>query len=111
MRLASWASASFPSEGSMRIAQCHGHDQFVGHFLCDQMDRTLGGKYVCCNFFIAITRKEKSIAPAGGAVRYRRRLCLHAQIVETGIITGVVKDNTARLSPELMLGAQLRKPD
>jgi hypothetical protein len=52
MRLASWASASFPSDGIVRIARiAMAHEHIVGHFLCGRLDRTFGGKYVCFTFF------------------------------------------------------------
>jgi len=76
MRLASWQVHRSHLKAVCALRNAMAHDQFVGHFsVRSKWIAPLEASMSVVIFFIAITRKEKSIAPAGGAVRYRRRLC------------------------------------
>ena len=76
------------------------HELIVGHFsMRSKVDRIFGGKYVCCIFLVAKSSQAKSIALARSTVRLVAASALQAQIVETGVITGVVKDNTGAVIP------------
>jgi hypothetical protein len=92
----------------MRIAQiAMAHERFVGHFLVRSkwiasLEASMSAVYL--SFPILVKRNTSRLLLA--LVVILAASALQAQIVETGIITGVVKDNTGAVIPNAHVSVQ-----
>lgn len=102
MRLASWTSASFPYNGTACASMhCSGPRQHVaGHFSV-RSERIAPLEVKMSVVYSSIQTLVKQKLPRLSAAVFFLLITStpHAQIVETGIITGVVKDGTGAVIP------------
>jgi len=83
-----------PSKGIALCAHCDATTDVVAILICDRERSLLGGNYVCIHLSLRIIFKRSFFHLLAALLLVLMASALSAQIVETGIITGVVKDNT-----------------
>jgi hypothetical protein len=83
------------------------HEQFVGHFLVrSKWIASLEASMSAVHFSFAVFVKRNTSRLLLALFVIVTALALHAQIVETGVITGVVKDNTGAVIPNAHVSLQ-----
>src|SRR6266700_1462342 len=96
MRLTSWAGASYPSNSNVHIVHCDGPRRQVAvhSFVRSRLIASLEASMSVLHFSIRIFAKQNHLHLVAALIAVLTASSVLAQIVETGNITGTVRDNT-----------------